>query len=94
MRYRRAGEPGEAEHLIAVNLSGDESDLDAMAPEELAAVLGDRGRVHRSLDEFARLAAEGGVEEVTAWLWPLLMLLLVVEAFAANRLYRPVEEKE
>jgi len=88
-RFRRRGAAAESTHMFAVNLPASESDLSRIEPEEIADITGMPVRAYSSLDEFAAAAASGGATEVTAWLWPLLLLLIVLEGFAANRMYRP-----
>ena len=90
-RFRRRGAAAESTHMFAVNLPASESDLSRIEAEEIAGVIGMPVRAYSSLDEFAAAAAAGGATEVTEWLWPLLLLLIVLEGFAANRMYRPAD---
>ncbi len=89
LRYKASGDAADREMTWAVNLDPAESDLSRIEPDELADIYGERLKVYDSPGALAAAVESGGEEEMTRWLWPALLLLLLVEGLVANRIYRP-----
>jgi hypothetical protein len=89
IRYVPRGGRDAVESLHAVVLNTEESHIKRIARDRLRRLLARPSvNVIRELPELLLSSARTAQAEMTPWLWPLLVLLLLGECLLSNRMYR------